>query len=112
MRTPYGAECKFYYADFNRGRNLQECRLPGSDSDRWTPDVCRTCPVPKILQANACNHLTLTGKIERNLFGLGLTRKMTVAASCRKATNPVTEPAIGCGHCHEDLPELKFTLPD
>jgi hypothetical protein len=112
MRTPFGAECRFYYGDFNRGRNKQECRLPRSDSDVWTPDLCKTCPVPKILLANACKHLTFTGTIDRGLLGLGLNRKMTVAYACRKATEPISEPAIGCGHCHEDLPELKFTLSE
>ncbi len=108
MRTPYGAECKYYYADFNRGRNTQECRLPRRDSYKWTPALCKTCPVPRILLANACSHLTLIGKIERGLFGLF--PKMTVTATCSKATGPVREPVIGCGHCHDDTPALKFTL--
>ena len=110
MRTPYGAECKYYYADFNRGRNTQECRLPRSDADRWTPDLCKTCPVPRILLANACPYLTFIGKIERGLFGL--TRKMTVQPTCPKAEGLVTEPVIGCGHCHDDTPALKFTLDE
>ncbi|HLF01380.1 MAG TPA: hypothetical protein VI547_05355 [Anaerolineales bacterium] len=110
MRTPYGAECKHYYADFNRGRNIEECRLPRRDSEKWTPDLCKACPVPKIRLANACQHLTLTGKIDRGF--LGLNRKMTVTAACPKANGPVAEPAIGCGHCQEDLPALKFTLDE
>jgi hypothetical protein len=110
MRTPYGAECKYYYADFNRGRSLQECRLPRRDSEPWTPDLCKTCPVPRFLLANACQHLIFVGKIERGF--LGLNRKMTVTAACSKTHADVVEPAIGCGHCHEDLPELKFDLGD
>ena len=110
MRTPYGADCQHYYADFNRGRDTQECRLPRRDSEKWRPDLCKTCPVPRILQANACAHLTLTGRIQ--LGFLGLTRKMAVTATCYKAGGPVAEPAIGCGNCHEDLPKLKFTLSD
>src|SRR5688572_8219728 len=27
MRTPAGKECDFYYEDFHRGRELQECRI-------------------------------------------------------------------------------------
>lgn len=108
MRTSYGAECKHYYADFNRGRNIQECRLPRRDSEKWTPDLCRQCPAPRIFLANACPHLSFTGKIERGL--LGLNRRMTVAARCDKTNGPVAEPAIGCGRCHEDLPALKFDL--
>lgn len=112
MRTPYGTECKFYYGDFNRGRSIQECRLPRRDSEPWTPDLCKACPVPRILLANACPNLTFIGKIERGLFGLGINRKMTVSATCDKTRGSVAEPAIGCGHCHEDLPELKFDLDE
>jgi hypothetical protein len=110
MRTPYGADCKFYYADFNRGRHTEECRLPRRDSEKWTPELCRTCPVPRILLANSCQHMQLQGKLEAGILGFG--RKMTVTASCPKFAGPVAEPAIGCPHCHDDLPPLKFTLPE
>jgi hypothetical protein len=110
MRTPYGADCKHYYADFNRGRNTQECRLPRRDSEKWSPNLCQTCPVPKILLANACPHLYLVGKIDRGILGIG--RKMNVDAACPKSASPVTEPAVGCGHCHDDTPPLKFTLSE
>ena len=109
MRTPYGAECKFYYADFHRGRNTQQCRIPRRDPDeKWTPDLCRHCPAPRFLLANVCPHLLLTGKIDHGL--LGFNRKMTVDAFCHKNETAVAEPAIGCGHCHEVDPELKFDL--
>jgi hypothetical protein len=110
MRTPYGAECKHYYADFNRGRRTQECRLPRRDrpSEKWTPDLCRACPLPRLLLANACPHLALSGHIDRGF--LGLNRKMVVAASCPKSGGPVAEPAIGCGHCHDAEPPIAFKL--
>ncbi len=108
MRTPYGADCKFYYADFNRGRRTQECRLPRYGTERWTPDLCKSCPVPRLLLANACPHLILTGQIQKGF--LGFNRKMLVAASCPKSEGPVAEPAIGCGHCHDSEPAFKFTL--
>lgn len=111
MRTPYGAECKFYYEDFNRGRSRQECRLlerqPGA---RWSPDLCRACPVPRILLANACAHLTLHAKITSGFFGLG--RRVELSASCAKTGERVSEPAIGCGQCHASDTPLKFELPD
>ncbi len=111
MRTPYGADCKFYYADFNRGRHVEECRLPRRDSERWTPDLCQKCPVPRIQLANSCQHMQLVGKIDGGFLGIG--RKMTVGATCPKINNgPVAEPAVGCPHCHDDSPPLKFVLPD
>ena len=27
MRTPAGSQCPYYFEDFHRGRNRQECRL-------------------------------------------------------------------------------------
>lgn len=109
MRTPYGAECRFYYADFNRGRQQQECRLIGPDGQKkWTPDLCRACPVPRLLLANACPHLVYRGRIEAGL--LGLNRKIVVTASCSKIHEPVAEPAIGCGHCHESDASFRFML--
>ena len=110
MRTPYGGDCKHYYADFNRGRATQECRLPRADaaSEKWAPGLCRECPVPRIQLANACPHLILHGRINRGF--LGLNRKMIVGASCRQTQEPVTEPAIGCGRCHEAEQPFRFTL--
>lgn len=108
MRTPYGADCKHYYADFNRGRHVEECRLPRRDSEKWSPDLCRTCPIPRFLLANSCPHLSFTGQIDPGILRFG--RKMTVTAACSRIEGPVTEPAVGCGHCHDDAPPLKFTL--
>jgi hypothetical protein len=39
MRTPAGKECRFYYADYHRGSQKQECRLIARNPDggRWHP---------------------------------------------------------------------------
>ncbi len=81
MRTPYGQDCKYYYADFHRGRHEQVCRLAEANpaSETWQPDVCRSCPVPEILRANACEYLVLNGRVVKGLLGFG--RKMVVEAS-------------------------------
>ena len=102
MRTPYGAECQFYYEDFARGRNRQECRLvqgrpSGND---WTPGLCKTCPVPAILRANACPNMVLEGAVKKRF--LGLSRNLAVTAFCTKAKQDVAEPQVGCGQCHGD----------
>ncbi len=107
MRTPAGFECKFFYADYYRGRNKQECRLIDANpaSERWTPGLCRDCPVPKIVRANACPHLVLEARVEKTLLGLG--RRVAVTAACTKTLQDVAAPEVGCGHCHENLPTLK-----
>ncbi len=108
MRTPFGQECKYYYADFHRGRDQQTCRLVEANpaSEAWQPDLCRDCPVPGILRANACEHLILTGRVVKGFLGFG--RKMLIEAHCRKTDRPVSEPHIGCGECHanDHLAEL------
>ncbi len=104
MITPAGKECRYYYADYFRGRERQECRLIGQNrqSEPWRPDLCKTCPVPGILQANACPHLVLEGRVTKGF--LGLSRKVAVGAVCAKYLVEVTEPHVGCGHCHEERP--------
>lgn len=100
MRTPAGTECPFYYADFHRGRQRQECRLvartPGGG--RWAPDLCARCRVPAIHRANACPHLVLEARVRAGLLGLG--RGIDITSSCTKSGGPVAVPEVGCGLCH------------
>jgi hypothetical protein len=104
MITPAGVECRYYYADYYRGRDRQECRLlaQNRESEPWQPKLCNDCPVPGILRANACPNLVLEGRVARGF--LGLTRKVAVTAVCSKYLVEVAEPKVGCGHCHEERP--------
>jgi hypothetical protein len=107
MRTPAGFDCKYFYADYYRGRNKQECRLIAENvarqvaTEKWTPDLCRQCRAPKILLANACPNLRLQARVVKTWLGLG--RQVVVTAACAKTREAVREPEIGCGHCHEAL---------
>lgn len=103
MRTPAGSECPYFYGDYFRGRSIEECRL----LQRWTADLCRTCPVPSIAQANACPHLRLRATLRRPWSAL-FQRRVSITASCEKTHRLVPEPHIGCGECHP-LPPA-FTL--
>jgi hypothetical protein len=102
MRTPYGQECPYYYADFNRGRNEQICQLAQASpaSEPWIPEVCKDCPMPGIARANACEYMQLRGRVVKGFLGFG--RKMIVEAYCTKVQRKVDEPQIGCGECHGD----------
>lgn len=108
MRTPYGQECRYFYGDYYRGRNQEECRLleTGLSSQKWTPDLCKTCPVPEILLANACPTMELKGMIHRP-FPFA-SRRVQVKAYCTKTLREVPEPYIGCGECHP-LPDIFTT---
>jgi hypothetical protein len=99
MRTPAGFDCKYFYGDYYRGRSVEECRLLLSSGQKWSADLCKTCPVPGITRANACEFLQLRGKIIRPLSA-GFMRRVEVLASCEKSNKNVNEPQIGCGECH------------
>jgi len=106
MRTPAGIECKYFYGDYYRGRNHEECRLLLSSSQKWTPNLCTTCPVPSITRANACQYMVINAKVKRS--GLKLFKpQVTVSAFCEKTNRKVNQPHIGCGDCHPILPSLK-----
>ncbi len=100
MKTPAGFECQYFYGDYYRGRKREECRLiEQADPPRnWKPNLCRTCPIPIILRANACENMILQAKVKPGLVGMG--KRVIVTAFCKKAQKVVDAPEIGCGLCH------------
>lgn len=103
MKTPAGRECPYFYGDYRRGRQQEECRLLDANPDggRWRPPLCQTCPVPGIVQANACPNMALRARVGRRW--LGFIEQVEVTAHCRQTHSDVAEPEIGCGHCHESF---------
>ncbi len=100
MRTPYGKECKHYYADYYRGKETQECRLllRNPASALWKPALCQTCSVPDILVANLCPNLALEARVGKAAFGL--VHRVEVKGRCREYGVEVAKPKVGCGKCH------------
>jgi hypothetical protein len=100
MRTPAGKECKYFYGNYFRGRNIEECRLLAESNppQPWKPSLCETCPVPDILMANGCENMVLEGKVIRPFF-IGK-QEVQIRAYCKKTNKRVTEPQVGCGECH------------
>jgi hypothetical protein len=76
---------------------------------RWSPDLCASCPVPNLLRANACEFLRFSAEVARPLSA-GLQRRVRVTARCEKVGRAVAEPEIGCGECHP-LP-AEFTVKE
>lgn len=99
MKTPYGKECKYYFADYYRGKNTQECRLIAANraSGPWKPALCQSCPVPDILQANGSVNLGLRGRVSKGM--LGLMQKVEVTAFCREHHVGIANPKQGCDLC-------------
>lgn len=100
MHTPAGKECRYFYGNYFRGKNEEECRLilQSKTPQAWKPDLCYTCPVPGIIQANACENMVLTASVERPL--LIFKPIVNISAYCTKTSQDVQEPHIGCGECH------------
>ncbi len=106
MKTPAGTECKHYFQDFHRGRDVQECRLAQANPDSldWRPADCAACPVPAILRANGNPEMVLVLTIKRGKLGLG--RKLEVSAFCHKHAIEIKEPPVGCPRCLAEQPGL------
>lgn len=105
MRTPAGRECRFFYGDYYRGRQQEECRLLASATPilHWTPDLCTTCPVPDILLANACPNLVLEPHLGRPFPFIK--KRVEVLAFCTQSNRRGFDPHVGCGECHK-LPDI------
>lgn len=99
MRTPAGTECSYFHGDYFRGRQIEGCELLRVSGERWTRDLCSTCPMPGIQRANACEFLRFRGSVARPLSA-ALRRRVHITAHCEKTSRAVAEPEIGCGECH------------
>ncbi len=104
MRTPAGTECKYFYGDYHRGRNQEECGLLGS---AWIRALCSTCPVPGIARANACETMRLHAEVTRPLAAF-FQKRVQVTAFCERTARSGFDPHIGCGECHPLPPEFKI----
>ena len=100
MQTPFGKECRYFYGDYIRGKNHEECRLLENiaSDQKWSSKLCKSCPVPAIILANACQSMVLKGNVSSGFLGFG--RSMKITAFCEKSKSQVNEPHIGCGLCH------------
>lgn len=108
MRNPAGQECSYFYGDYFRGRTKEECRLLDSASLEWNPQLCRECPMPKILHSNACENMKFYPRINR---GFLKKTKVIISTYCTKCECNVDEPRVGCGQCHQ-LPDAFLISPD
>lgn len=112
MQTPDGRDCKYYYEDFHRGRNIQECRSVkyNPDSVRWHPNDCSKCPVPDILLANADPNMELIVTIKKGFLGFG--RSIDVVARDRTDGSIIEDPYVGNVKDHPGLDIFRQALED
>ena len=106
MKTPFGAQCSYYYEDMHRGREHQECRLLDTNQSNWTVRLCKSCPVPRWQQCNSCEHLNYRALVTPGL--LGFWRRMIIKVWYQDSHSEVIEPEVGCGSCHQENPFLEY----
>lgn len=115
MQTPDGRECPYYYVDAHRRHREREvCHLlTGTASAKdWHSELCATCPVPDIKQANRCETMVLHARIGRRPWRIWEQKRMLIRATCTKSGEAVTDPMIGCGQCHAPISFVVYEAPD
>lgn len=94
------SSCRFYYEDSHRRSPRKECRLIERNpaSAPWDDKLCRSCPVPEILEQNPCTHLALEADV-RSRFGLF--RRVAVLAVCTAKLQEIGDPTSCRRRCEQ-----------
>ena len=93
--------CRYFYGDYFRGKNKEECRLIGTNPDNgrpWRRALCDRCPVPEILIASNTRDLGLEAEVKRKF----LRDQVEVTfAVCTKHMIELEDP-LYCPRCAEE----------
>ncbi|GIV78317.1 hypothetical protein FKZ61_021800 [Litorilinea aerophila] len=93
--------CRYFYGDYFRGKNKEECRLLAANPNNpypWHRSLCNTCPVPKILIETNCPDLMLEAEVRRKF----LRQRVEVTfAVCGKHLIELEDPRH-CPQCARD----------
>ena len=63
--------CRYFYGDYFRGKNYEECRLleQNKNNERpWRRKLCDTCPVPELLLTSNSRDLLLEAEVKRKFL--------------------------------------------
>ncbi len=94
-------DCQYYFYDYNRGREVEKCRLLEKNRDNprpWRRKLCDTCPVPDVLRHTTCRHLALEASVERKL---GLFDRVAIFAVCTEHVRELPDPRR-CAACEAE----------
>jgi len=114
MRTPAGKECQYFYGDYYRGRQHEECRLLQTADPPiiWRRELCTNCPVPDILRANACSHMILVPRLERPFpFIKQQVSVQTIATAHSGVVLTRTWVVVSAIRCHPNSSKNDLILP-
>ena len=93
--------CRYFYGDYHRGRNLEECRLLDANPNNerpWKRKLCDSCPVPELLMMSNTRDLVLEAEVKRKL----LWEKVEVTfAICQKHMIELSDPHY-CPECAKE----------
>lgn len=93
--------CLYFFGDYHRGMNKEECRLIAANHDNtapWKRSYCDSCPVPEILIASNSRSLALEAKVAKRL----LRGQVEVTfAVCTKHMVELTDPLF-CPKCADE----------
>lgn len=97
MSAPKPVNCRYYFADYHRGREIEECRLikRNPDSRPWRRSLCDSCPVPDILLSTNCQEIALEATVKRRF---GLLDRVEVYAVCARHYLELDDP-LYCPQC-------------
>lgn len=100
MVTHNPVNCRYYYADFFRGRDHEECRLlkRNPESRPWRRSLCDSCPVPDILISTNCKEIALEATAVKKW---GIMERVEVYAICAKHYVELDNPRY-CPECAKE----------
>jgi hypothetical protein len=90
--------CRYFYGDYFRGKNVEECRLLEANRDNpipWKRKHCDTCPVPEVLIASNSRSLQFEAEVRRKLLR---ERVEITFAVCTKHLEELSDP-LHCPKC-------------
>ncbi|MFN8446261.1 MAG: hypothetical protein U0175_36055 [Caldilineaceae bacterium] len=91
--------CRYFYGDYFRGKNKEECRLLAANPNNerpWQRKHCNTCPVPEIVIASNSRDLALEAEIKRKF--LWSEQVEITLAVCSKHVRELSDP-LYCPDC-------------
>lgn len=93
--------CRYFYGDYHRGKNREECRLVEANPNNqrpWRRKFCDNCPVPALLMTSNTRDLVLEAEVKRKL----LWEQVEVTfAICQKHLLELSDPHY-CPKCAEE----------
>ncbi len=94
MAASKPVNCRYFYGDYHRGKDYEECRLikRNPESRPWRRALCDSCPVPDLLHNTTCREIALEATVTRRW---GLLERVEVYAVCAKHLIELDDP----NHC-------------